>query len=60
MLKSKFHEERLLAVSFLIELFKNGNAFEQKLIFDLYLKNSKFINNWDIVDIFAGNIVGSF
>jgi len=60
MLKSKYHEERLLAVLFWIELFKNGNNYEQKLIFDLYLKNTKFINNWDIVDISAGNIVGSF
>ena len=46
MLKSRYHEERLLAVLFLIELFKNGNDFEQKLIFDLYLKNTKFLNYW--------------
>jgi len=60
MLKSKYHEERLLAVLFLIELFKNGNDFEQKLIFDLYLKNTKLINNWDIIDISSGNILGAF
>ncbi len=26
----------------------------------MYLENTKFINNWDIVDISAGNIVGAY
>jgi len=60
LLHSKFHEERLLAVLMLVQLFKTGGDEEQKQIYDLYLKNTEFINNWDLVDISAGNIVGAY
>jgi len=68
LLHSKFHEERLLAVLILVHLFKNrsGTLDEsetydgQKQIYNLYLDNIEFINNWDIVDISAGNIVGAY
>ena len=68
LLHSKFHEERLLAVLMLVKLFKNrsgildesGTYEGQKQIFNLYLDNTEFINNWDIVDISAGNIVGAY
>ena len=68
LLHSKFHEERLLAVLILVHLFKNrsGTLDEsetydgQKQIYNLYLENIEFINNWDIVDISAGNIVGAY
>ena len=60
LLHSKFHEERLLAVLMLVQLFKTGSDEEQKQIYNLYLDNIEFINNWDIVDISAGNIVGAY
>ena len=68
LLHSKFHEERLLAVLMLVHLFKNrsgtldesGTYDGQKQIYNLYLDNIEFINNWDIVDISAGNIVGAY
>ena len=60
LLHSKFHEERLLAVLILVQLFKTGSDEEQKQIYCLYLDNIKFINNWDIVDTSAGNIVGAY
>ncbi len=68
LLHSKFHEERLLGVLMLVKLFKNrsGDLDEswtydrQKQIFDLYLDNTEFVNNWDIVDISAANIVGAY
>jgi len=60
LLHSKFHEERLLAVLMLVQLFKTGGDEEQKQIYGLYLENTKFINNWDLVDISAGNIVGAY
>ena len=68
LLNSKFHEERLLAVLMLVKLFKNrseilddsGTYDGQKQIFNLYLDNIEFINNWDIVDISAGNIMGAY
>ena len=68
LLHSKFNKERLLAVLMLVQLFKNrsgtldesGTYDGQKQIYNLYLDNIEFINNWDIVDISAGNIVGAY
>ena len=60
LLHSKFQEERLLAVLMLVQIFKTGSDEEQKQIYCLYLDNIEFINNWDIVDISAGNIVGAY
>jgi len=59
LLHSKFHEERLLAVLMLVQLFKSGDESVQKQVYDLYLENTEYINNWDIVDISASNIVGA-
>ena len=59
LLSSKFHEERLLAVLMLVQLFKSADESVQKQVYDLYLENTEFINNWDIVDISASNIVGA-
>ena len=59
LLHSKFHEERLLAVLMLVQLFKSADESVQKQVYDLYLENTEFINNWDIVDISASNIVGA-
>jgi 3-methyladenine DNA glycosylase AlkD len=59
LLHSKFHEERLLAVLMLVQLFKSGDESVQKQVYDFYLENTEFINNWDIVDISASNIVGA-
>jgi 3-methyladenine DNA glycosylase AlkD len=60
LLKSQFHEERLLAVILLVEKFKSGNESDRKKIYELYLKHTKYINNWDIVDSSAHFIVGPF
>lgn len=60
LLRSKFHEERLLAVILMASKFKSGSAADKKSIFEVYLKNTKFINNWDIVDSSAHLIVGPY
>jgi len=60
LLESKFHEERLLSILMLVNLFKSGGEDDQELIYELYLDKTRFINNWNIVDISAGNIVGEF
>ncbi len=59
-LQSPYHEERLFALFILIDLFKKGNEEDKKKIHELYLKNTKFINNWDLVDASAGPIVGVY
>ncbi|MEK7451036.1 MAG: DNA alkylation repair protein [Patescibacteria group bacterium] len=60
MLRSKFHEERLIALLILVGNFNIGDGKKQKKIFDFYLKNTKYINNWDLVDLSADKIVGKY
>ncbi len=59
LLNSKIHEHRLIGLLCLIQHYKH---FPEKrpAIFDFYLKNIKNINNWDLVDLSAPNIVGDF
>jgi len=60
LLKSKIHEERLLSLFLLIHRYSKGDEPEKKRIYELYLKNTAFINNWDLIDSSAGHIVGAF
>ncbi len=60
LLQSPIHEERLLSLFLLIHRYSKGDKPEKKRIYELYLKNTKFINNWDLVDCSAGHIVGTF
>jgi len=60
LLKSAYHEERLCALLLLVQKFSQGNAMDQKAIYELYLKNTRYINNWDLVDLSAYLIVGPY
>lgn len=60
LLHSKFHEARLLAVLILVAQFKCGNNQQKANIYKLYLSNTDFINNWDIVDSSAHLIIGPY
>ena len=60
LLRSKNHEERLLALLIMIGKFSKGDQKKKKNIYELYLKSTKFINNWDLVDTSAHKIVGPY
>lgn len=60
LLKSTIHEERLLALLMLVSDYTRGDDALKKEIFSLYLKNTKYINNWDLVDLSSPNIVGAY
>jgi 3-methyladenine DNA glycosylase AlkD len=60
LLNSEIHEKRLIALFILIEKFKKADENNKKQISDFYLKNTKKINNWDLVDLSAPKIVGSY
>lgn len=60
LLRSAIHEERLLALFLLIGLYKRGDDSTKKKIYSLYMKNALFVNNWDLVDLSAPNIVGHY
>ncbi|MDD5032862.1 MAG: DNA alkylation repair protein [Candidatus Pacebacteria bacterium] len=62
LLKSKIHEERLVGLLILVAQYKKSpvEPKEKEKIFRFYLKNTKGINNWDLVDLSAPNIVGGW
>src|SRR5262245_7600493 len=60
LLKSAFHEERALALMILLRVYSKGDDSLKKSVYEIYLSNTKFINNWDLVDISAGHIVGHY
>jgi 3-methyladenine DNA glycosylase AlkD len=58
LLKSPLHEERLLALLVYVDRYKKGSAEERDKIYVQYLANTRYVNNWDLVDLTAGYIVG--
>lgn len=60
LLASKIHEERLIALLILVDQFTHGDKPTQTKIFNLYLLNTKHINNWDLVDLSADKIIGEY
>jgi len=60
LLTSPVHEQRLLALLVLVKKFSNGSAEEQRIVFNFYLSNSRYINNWDLVDLSADKILGAY
>jgi len=60
LLKSKVHENRICALRILDRKYKKASEGEKENIFNFYLQNIKCVNNWDLVDFSAPNIVGDF
>jgi 3-methyladenine DNA glycosylase AlkD len=60
LIRNKYHEERLTSLLMLVELFKKSREEERKILFDFYLQHLNHINNWDLVDLSAPNIVGVY
>jgi 3-methyladenine DNA glycosylase AlkD len=58
LLQSPWHEERLFALLRLVRRFETGPEAERRQICNLYLDNTRFINNWDLVDSSAHRILG--
>lgn len=61
-LESPWHEVRLTGLFLLIQLYnlKTSNPSQKKDIVAFYLKNTKYINNWDLVDSSADKILGDY
>lgn len=62
LLRSEWHEERLLALLIWVRRFEKAKKDEaaRERIVDLYLANTKWINNWDLVDSSAPQILGAW
>ena len=60
LMRSKFHEERLVALFILVKRYQKAKTDKDKQqVFDFYLRHKKGVNNWDLVDGSASYIVGA-
>jgi 3-methyladenine DNA glycosylase AlkD len=60
LLHSKIHEQRMVALLIWTYQFEKADEKIRKKIYQTYLKNTKWINNWDLVDVTTPKIVGVF
>ncbi len=60
LLKCDYHEVRLFALLLLVSRFSKADDNEQEETYHLYLRNTRYINNWDLVDSSAYKIVGAY
>ncbi|MCX5699108.1 MAG: DNA alkylation repair protein [Candidatus Omnitrophica bacterium] len=60
LLKSRIHEERLLSLLILILKYHKVGLSEKRKIYKAYLNYSKYVNNWDLVDVSAKHIIGGY
>ncbi len=60
LLDSEIHEYRMAALIILVEQMKKAKGEAQQEIYEFYLDNTHRINNWDLVDCSARDIVGLY
>jgi 3-methyladenine DNA glycosylase AlkD len=60
LLESPVHEDRLAALVLMVAQFERGDEAARKAVFDQYLASTSRINNWDLVDVSAPQIVGGY
>jgi 3-methyladenine DNA glycosylase AlkD len=60
LLRSPIHEDRLLALLILVRRVSRADKATKKQVYKLYLAHTRYINNWDLVDASAREIVGGY
>jgi 3-methyladenine DNA glycosylase AlkD len=60
LLADKVHEYRMTALAMLCRKYQKADDKARKTIADFYLKRTKNINNWDLVDGSASYILGDY
>ncbi|MES0490390.1 MAG: DNA alkylation repair protein [Leptospirales bacterium] len=65
LITSSFHEERFLALAILTKKFARANSAvpeteTKEKIYEFYMAHTDNINNWDLVDVSAPQIVGGY
>ena len=59
---SEYHEMRMAGLLTLVQIFKHAKKdvnLQQQCV-DFYLANTKYINNWDLVDLSCYELLGSW
>jgi len=60
LIKSKIHEERLIALFIIVGRMKKAAVKDKEKIYKFYIKNLRYVNNWDLVDLSAEKIIGEY
>ena len=60
LLQNKVHEIRLVGILILVAQYKQAEPKAKAEIVKFYLDNAKHVNNWDLVDSSAHQILGDF
>jgi 3-methyladenine DNA glycosylase AlkD len=60
LISTKIHEHRLVALLILILQYAHAHEQDKRDMVKFYLENIRYINNWDLVDLSAEKILGSF
>lgn len=60
LVESPYHEARLCALVIIVEKFKRASPEEKQILYEFYLTNRTYINNWDLVDVTCPHVVGAW
>ncbi|NQT50268.1 DNA alkylation repair protein [Candidatus Kuenenbacteria bacterium] len=60
LLKSEWHEERMIGLVILTYKYPKADDKEKKRIYDFYIKHRKAANNWDLIDVTVPRIIGAY
>ena len=60
LLQHPIHEYRLAALFILTYQYEKGGQEDKALAVEIYLRNTVYINNWDLVDASAHKILGHY
>ena len=60
LLKNPIHEARFVALVLLTHRYKKANHGHKEALVDFFLSHTAYMNNWDLVDVFAPHILGNF
>jgi len=60
LLANKFHEVRQAGLFVLVKKFAIGDEKEKQKVYQFYLRNLQYVNNWDLVDLTAPKILGAY
>ena len=59
LLRSPYHEARLVALLIMVRGHQRGDQATRDRLHRLYLENTRYVNNWDLVDLSAAYLVGT-
>jgi 3-methyladenine DNA glycosylase AlkD len=60
LIKSEWHDDRLLALIILVRQYRKGDDAVRRAVYDFYVSHTANVNNWDLVDTSSEFILGPY